>query len=138
MKDKKGINGWLIPVVLVCIFSALSNTYRLIQRIIAISTQNPALGVYVSMALLVIYCILIWMVIIFIFMKKKAAIKSFIAAAISGTIFSFWFYLLSQLIYTPASSIVGGLLAFLLNLIIVALILVYLLKSKRVKKTLAN
>lgn len=142
MAEKKlnGIGGWLILITLMFIFSAIANTYLLIQKIILLF-NNPSLGIYISAILSGIYCVLIWLSIIFIFMKKKIAIKLFIYVIVAGTIFIFWYFLISQLIYSSLNFmeiLQNNLIIILFNLIINILVVIYLLKSKRVKTTLTK
>jgi len=137
-KKFKGIGGWLILITLMFIFSAIANTYLLIQKIILLF-NNPSLGIYISAILSGIYCVLIWLSIIFIFMKKKIAVKLFIYAIVAGTIFIFWYFLISQLIYSSLNFmeiLQNNIIIILFNLIINILVVIYLLKSKRVKNTL--
>jgi len=137
-KRLEGIRGWLLVILLVCVYSALSASYLLVQRINAILTKTVALGVYVSLIILIIYCFFIWVTVYMIFTKKKKTASIFVFAAISGTAFSFWYFLISQLIYYPSqisSVLLPNLLMIVINLAITITVLLYLKKSERVKNT---
>src|SRR3989344_2511074 len=128
----KDIGGWLIPVLLLLAYSAISASYLLIQRIIAIINNTAGTGVYISVSFLVVYLASVLMTIIFIFMRKKKAVKAFIAAFISGTVFSLWYFLIGQIIYYPGSMraiLAYGIPMILFNLALDLVVLFYLLKS---------
>ena len=138
-KRLEGIRGWLLVILLVCIYPALSASYLLIQRINAILTKSVALGVYISAVLLFVYCFFIWLTVYMIFNKKKKAASTFVFAAISGTVFSFWFLLISQLIYYPAQKsliLSYNLPIVIINLAVTVTVLLYLKKSERARNTL--
>ncbi len=138
-KRLEGIRGWLLVVLLVCIYSALSSSYLLIQRVNAIMTKSVSSGVYISVILLIIYCFLIWATVYFIIGKKKKAVSMFVLAAIFGTMFSIWFLLVSQLIYYPSQKsliLSYNLPMVVINLAITLTVLLYLKKSNRVKNAL--
>jgi len=136
----KGVGGWLLVVVLLCILSGISNFILLVQRIIIIFTSQAKAGVFISASLLFIYCFLIWLTVFMILAKKKFAIKSFITAVIIGALFLIWYYLVSTLIYLQYTSgqIFSNLLIVIINICITILIAFYLTKSTRVKNTLTK
>jgi len=138
-KGPDGIGGWLLVVLLLCILSAISNLALLIQKLASIITQFKV-GILISAVLLLVYSTLIWITIFMIFKKKKSAIKGYIYSFIAGTLFVIWYYLVSWLIYFPDQTvqIVQNLIIIFVNVLIMALMLLYLLKSKRVKNTLVN
>ena len=138
-KGPNGIGGWLLVVLLLCILSAISNLALLIQKLASIITQFKV-GILISAVLLLVYSTLIWITIFMIFKKKKSAIKGYIYSFIAGTLFVIWYYLVSWLIYFPDQTvqIVQNLIIIFVNVLIMALMLLYLLKSKRVKNTLVN
>lgn len=135
----EGIGGLLIPVLILCFYSAISSTWLLIQKITLIVNNQALAGVYVSSILLVLYCVFIWLSIIFILMKKKSAVKMFVFSFISGALFSLWYFFIGQLIYFPQNKLTilrYGLSMVLFNIIVSFLVLFYLKKSKRMKNTL--
>jgi len=132
----KGIGGWLLVVLLMCILSGISNFILLVQKITNIFTLNVLQGVYLSAFLLLVYCIFIGITIFMILTKKKFAVKSFIIAAIVGTVFLIWYYIVAQLIYNPNVPIISNLIIVIVNISINILVAAYLTKSRRVKNTL--
>jgi len=70
------------------LLSAISALSLLIQKINAITTKNIGFGVYISAILLIIYLFFLCSTILLFLEKRKKAIKSFIATAIIGTLFS--------------------------------------------------
>ncbi|PIN78137.1 hypothetical protein COV15_00560 [Candidatus Woesearchaeota archaeon CG10_big_fil_rev_8_21_14_0_10_34_12] len=139
MKKLNKITGWLIPVLIILIYSALSNSYILIQKFNAILYQPAASGVYLTAALLALYLIFLWLTVAFIFLKKKKAKTAFLFTAVFGTIFSFWYYLVGQFIYYSYKAefiITYNLPMVLVNLAITIAILLYFSKSKKLNQTL--
>jgi hypothetical protein len=138
-KVPKGIGGWLLVVLLLCILSAVSNLNILIPRLISVITQFK-IGVLISAALLLVYYIFMGMTILMIFKKKKLAIKGYTYSFITGALFMIWYHLVAWFIYFPDKTvqIAQNFVAVLVSILIMALILLYLLKSKRVKNTLVN
>ena len=140
MKEKKkwlkGIGGWLIVVLLLCVLSWISNFVLLIQKIISITNQAK-IGVFISASLLLIYLLFMGATIFMILTKKKLAIKLFIISIIVGAIFLIWYYLISLLIYSTniSNQIFPNLLTIILNITVTVLIAFYFIKSKRVKNT---
>lgn len=140
-KRLEGIRGWLLVILLVCVYSALSSSYLLVQRINNILTKGVASGVYISVILLIVYCFFLFLTIYMILTKKKRAVSTFVFAAISGTAFSFWFLLISQFIYYPAQKsliLSYNLPMAIINLAVVITVLLYLKKSERVRNTLVK
>ena len=136
-KQLKGIGGWLIVVLLLCVLSWISNFVLLIQKIISITNQAK-IGVFISASLLLIYLLFMGATIFMILTKKKLAIKLFIISIIVGAIFLIWYYLISLLIYSAniGDKLFSNLLTIVINITITILIAFYLIKSKRVKNTL--
>jgi hypothetical protein len=141
MNKIKGIGGWLLIVLLDFIISGIINLNLLIQKITLLSAPNTKpLGVLISITLLLIYCTFIFISAFMILTKRKFAIKSFLVAAIAGTIFIIWYYLIAILIYYQHTfnQIFSNSLIVIINIAIVVLIAFYLFKSKRVKNTLVK
>ena len=136
-KQLKGIGGWLIVVLLLCVLSWISNFVLLIQKIISITNQAK-IGVFISASLLLIYLLFMGATIFMILTKKKLAIKLFIISIIVGAIFLIWYYLISLLIYSAniGDKLFSNLLTIVINIAISILIAFYFIKSKRVKNTL--
>ena len=135
------IGGWLILVLIICIYSAISALYLLMNKLVAIFTKTISTGVYISTLFLITYLGLILITIFFIMKKRKKTIKIFIITAIVGAIFSLWHSLIGPLIYFPdlkIETIIYNLLIVIINLVILLLVLFYFLRSKRVKRTLVN
>ena len=135
-KGLKGISGWLIAVLLLCMLSWISNFVLLIQKIISITIQ-PRIGIFVSASLLLIYSFFMGATIFMILTKKKSAIRWFIISIVIGAIFLIWYYLISLLIYYPGqiSQIPSNLLTIIINVAITVLIAFSFIKSRRVKNT---
>ena len=137
-KKTKKIGGWLIPVLLFCLCSAIYSSYLLIQRIIAIANNRVLFGVYISVIFLIIYCGSIWGFLYFSLCKKKEAINIFKIAAVSGIVFALWFFLIGQLIINPEGFLPGiyyYIPMLIVNLGFLAAVFFYLMKSKRARKT---
>jgi hypothetical protein len=136
-RELRGIGGWLIVILLLCILSWISNFVLLVQKITSITIQTPK-GVFISASLLLIYLFFIGFTIFMILTKKKLAIKLFIISMVIGAIFLIWYYLISLLIYSTniSNQIFSNLLTIIINIAITALIALYFIKSKRVKNTL--
>ena len=135
-KQLKGIGGWLIVVLLLCVLSWISNFVLLIQKIISITNQAK-IGVFISASLLLIYLLFMGGTIFMILTKKKSAIRWFIISIVVGAIFLIWYYLISLLIYSTniSNQIFPNLLTIILNITVTVLIAFYFIKSKRVKNT---
>lgn len=139
-KQTKKIGGWLLVLLLDLFVSGLIMGIFFIQRVIAILSSQATLGVYISAFLLFLYGIFIIITIFKILTKKKSAISTFIVTAIVGVIFVIWYYLLSSLIYSQFSSeqMVYNWINVIFNIALTVVMVLYLIKSKRVKKTLVN
>lgn len=137
-KQTKKIGGWLLVLLLDLFVSGLIMSIFFLQRVIAILSSQATLGVYISTCLLFFYELFIGITIFKILTKKKSAIKTFIITAIVGAIFVIWYYLLSSLIYHQFSSeqMVYNWINVIFNIALTVVMAIYLIKSKRVKKTL--
>lgn len=136
-KQLKGIGGWLLIILFICIFSWISNFVLLIQKIISITIHASA-GLFISASLLLIYSIFLGATVLMILTKKKLAITLFIISIVTGAIFLIWYYLISLLIYSTniSNKIFQNLLTIIINITITIVIAFYFIKSKRVKNTL--
>jgi len=138
MKSKlKGINGWIIIILILFAFSALNAFYLIVQRLIWIFTQQIEWGVKVSLFLLITYFTLICFSLYFILEKKKKAVKMSIISLVFGAVFALWYYVIGRLIFLYGKTmIISGIFSFIINLAIIILVIFYFKKSKRVKNTL--
>ena len=138
-KKLRGIGGWLIPIVLIFFYSALTNSYLLIQRLVWAFTAYIGWGVFISMFLLFIYCSLIWYSIFLLLTEKKKAVNMSIIAMFSGFIFLLWYNFIGQLILYVGQNkqqvITNGIFQLFLNLLIIIAITLYFKNSKRTKNT---
>jgi hypothetical protein len=139
-KSVKGINGWLLVILLDFIFSGINVFILLLQKLTGIFTNQAKIGVYISAFLLLTYCIFLSITIFMILTKRKSAIKTFFITAIIGAIFLFWYYLLSSLIYHQFTSeqMFFNWIIVIVNIALTVLIAFYFMKSKRVKNTLVK
>jgi len=128
------LGGWLVVVLIALILLELSAVYLLAQRIGTALTYSVQWGVYVSMFILLIYSILLLYSIYLILEKKKKAINLSIAALFFAVIFDIWYFVIGNYIFNKPLDF----LSFLMNFVIVLVIIIYLKRSKRVKKTLTR
>lgn len=138
-KKSNHIRGWLIPVLLLSLASAVYSSYLLVYRIVLIMNNRALFGVYVSVAFLMVYCGSIWTFLYSSLTRKKKAIDAFKVAAVSGIAFTLWFFLIGQLIINPRgflSRVFYYVPMLIANIGFIIAVLLYLMKSKRVRKTL--
>lgn len=136
--DERGIRGWLIVVLCAYFISALSVIYLIYQRYKVIFDFNAPLGVRISVVLLILYGTFLLITILFIFMKRRAAVRTAVWTFVFGFIFLIWFYLLGALIFARArftDLIMHSWIIILINLVVSVSLLVYMLRSERVKRT---
>ncbi len=128
----KNLGGWLIIVLILFVLSFLSAFSLLVEKMLAILFLNIRFGVYIS-AIFLFYSIVL------ILQRKKKAYKTSIAALYIGILFSLWYFVIAQLIfYSNFRYFVLNTADFILNTAVLIILILYLKKSKRVKKTLVK
>jgi hypothetical protein len=147
-EQRSGIGRGILSILILLAGSIIFlSYYLLILRVISISKSifqgTPlSIGVPISAGLLFFYCIFAFLTILFIFMKKKIAIKTFVITAIFGFLFLIWFFLIGLLINFTKKIVTIWLFSYNPLVIILILLLIpaiiYMLKSQRVRNTLIN
>lgn len=133
-KKLRGIGGWLLIILFICIISWITNFILFVQISTLIRTQT--VEIFISAFFLLAYLFLMGSTIFMILAKKKSATKLFIISIIIGAIFLIWHYLIVPLIYLSKKIVIfPNLLTIIINITITILIIFYLIKSKRVKNT---
>jgi len=133
------LGGWLIVVLALFILSFFSSFSLLVEKVLAILFLNVGFGVYISAVLLLIYSVFLFCSIVLILQRKKKAYKISIAALYTGILFSLWYFVIAQLLfYINSNYFMLNIADFTLNTAVSIILILYLKKSKRVKKTLVK
>lgn len=129
VKKIEGIGGWLLVLIFDLIFSSISNSFILFQKINQKGISSFLLGAYILFITITLFMILF---------KKRAAIRTFIAGAIAGAAFLIWDFIVLpfEFLSTNPKALFFNLFFIIANIAITVIIALYLLKSKRVKNTL--
>ena len=140
-KSPKGIGGWLIAVLVAFALALLSGLSMTAQRISFVLLRSASTGVYISLALLLPYVVLLSYTIYLTLRKKEDAVTMFISSAVMGSLFVVWFFVLGQAIYAPElfrAAWIFDVAVAALNILVFVILGAYLLKSKRVQNTLTK
>jgi hypothetical protein len=146
IKSRKleGLGGLLAVIIVLFILSYVSALNLFVSRLIVILSSSglASPGIYITSLISLLYVIFLVLSILLIFKKKRFARNISIITLLVSMVFSFWYNLLGKIIFYTAGDkaevLVSGASLFILDTIIILAVILYFLKSERVKNTLVK
>jgi len=135
----KNLGGWLVLVLVLFLLSFISSFSLLVEKILAILFLKIGFGVYISAILLLTYSVFLFYSIVLILQRKKKAYKTATKTLYIGILFNLWYFVIAQLLfYINLNYFILNISNFICNTAVSIVLILYLKKSKRVKKTLVR
>jgi hypothetical protein len=129
---------WIVAFVLFIGF--INSVYLLANKIFLVIKGSAPIGVYISIILLIAVLISSSYAVCLIMNKRKRAICSTKLSIILAAVFAFWYNLLANYIFLDnrqfSQIFYPKLMTFILDIIILGVVMLYIIKSKKIREIL--